>query len=230
LDGTAEVHNKIRKNKNAFSNAIETIYELNMIKQKNKLFDLSIITTVSEDNNNQIPEIAELIKKILPTGEWMVNIIRGTSPGMIISSETASAYSLANDIISKRFSLNEFTGDKGHTLGKWLTAKNSLRRDIINDIIANKRRGGGCAAGCLTTVILSNGEVRACEMLPLTFGNLRDNNFDLPKMMNSFLGKEIRKKIQDQECICTHECNLSVSILLQPSCWHKLIRKRIFGN
>lgn len=227
LDGTEEVHNNIRKNKNAFSNAVKTISELSKIKQKNRLFDLSIITTVSDDNNHQIPEIAELIEHILPSGEWMVNIIRGGSPGMEISQETVAAYRKANDIIEGRFSKNEFTGDRGHKLGKWLTAKNSLRRDMILEIIDSKRRGGGCAAGCLTTVILSDGEVRACEMLPLSFGNLRDNNFDLPKMMNSPKGQEIRKYIQDIECICTHECNLSVSILLQPSCWHKLIIKRI---
>lgn len=230
LDGTEEVHNKIRNNKNAFSNAVSTINELSKIKKKNKLFDLSIITTVSDDNNHQIPEIAETVKEILSTGEWMVNIIRGGSPGLKISNKTADAYRLANTLISERVANNEFIGDRGHNLGKWLTAKNALRRDIILEIIESRRRGGGCAAGSLSAVVLSNGEVRACEMLPLTFGNLRDNDYDLPKMINSQQAKESRKYIQEIECVCTHECNLSVSILLQPSCWSRLIKNRYIGN
>ncbi|MDT3740041.1 MAG: radical SAM protein [Candidatus Kapabacteria bacterium] len=226
LDGTEELHNNIRHNRHAFSNALKTIESLGKIKKENKLFDLSIITTISDENNHQITEIAELVKQILPTGEWMVNIIRGNSPGLKISLATTSAYKQANEIIAERFSKNDFTGDRGHSLGKWLTAKNALRRDMILRTIDSTRRGGGCAAGCLTAVVLSNGDVRACEMLPTSFGNLRDHEFDLPKMLASNKGDEIRKEIQDTECICTHECNLSVSILMQPSCWHKLIKNR----
>jgi MoaA/NifB/PqqE/SkfB family radical SAM enzyme len=230
LDGTEELHNHIRKNRHAYSNAMKTLQELTKIKQKFRNFDMSIITTVSDDNNHEIDAIGDLVKEVLPNGEWMVNIIRGTSPGMQIKPETVAAYNKANDIIAERTKNKEFKGDRAHKLGKWLSAKNTLRREMIQDTFTGKRRGGGCAAGSLNTVILSNGDVRACEMLPLSFGNLRDFDYDLPKMLVSQKGNQIRKNIQDIECICTHECNLSVSILIQPTVWPKLIKNRILTN
>lgn len=230
LDGTKDLHNSIRNNPNAFEHAIATIGELRKLKKHFPQLDVSIITTISDANNSEVPQIGELVREVLPDGEWMINIIRGDSPGLPISEATRAAYVEANVIIAERLARKEFTGDRGHRLGRWLTAKNSLRRDMIMDTIDNKRRGGGCAAGCLTVAVLADGDVRACEMLPLSFGNLRDFNYDLPAMMLSTKGNEIRKEIQESECVCTHECNLSVSILLQPSCWPKLIKKRIAEN
>lgn len=230
LDGTKELHNAIRNNPNAFERAVATIGELRRLKKHYPQLDVSIITTISDANNQEVPQIGELVREVLPDGEWMINIIRGDRPGLQISEQTRAAYVAANDIIADRLAHKEFTGDRGHHLGEWLTAKNSLRRDMIMDTIDGKRRGGGCAAGCLTVAVLADGEVRACEMLPLSFGNLRDFDYDLPAMMISPKGNEIRKSIQEMECVCTHECNLSVSILLQPSCWPKLIKKRITGS
>ena len=226
LDGTEDVHNAVRKNRNAYKNAIETIENLNKIKRKYSNFDLTIITTVSDANNHEIDEISKLVEDILPDGEWYVNLMRGDTPEINVSEKTLSSYISAHNLISERQHRNSFKGDR-HNLGKWLTAKNSLRRDLIVDIVNRERRGGGCWAGSMNVVILSNGDVRACELLPDSFGNLRDNDFDLPKMLNSQIGKEIRNKIQQTECICTHECNLSVNIMMQPSCWMDLIKYRV---
>jgi MoaA/NifB/PqqE/SkfB family radical SAM enzyme len=226
LDGTENTHNNIRKNRNAYSNAIKTISELSKIREKYDNFDVSIITTVSDDNYFEIIEIGKLVEQILPKGEWMVNIKRGDTPEINLSENTINAYKIAQEIIIQRQNMNNFSGDKGHNLGKWLTAKNSLRRDLIVDIINKERKGGGCFAGSMNIVILSNGDVRACELLPNSIGNLRDNNYNLPEMLLSENAKKIRKNIQETECICTHECNLSVNILFQPSCWYKLLKYR----
>jgi MoaA/NifB/PqqE/SkfB family radical SAM enzyme len=226
LDGTADVHNQIRKNKNSYKNAIETIQNLNRLKRKYSNFDLSIITTVSDANYHEINEIGKLVQEILPDGEWYVNLMRGDTPEINVSDETLTSYIKAQSIIYDRQNRNTFKGDR-HNLGKWITAKNSLRRDLIVNIVNGNKKGGGCWAGTMNVVILSNGDVRACELLPDSFGNLRDNDFDLPKMLNSQIGKDIRNKIQQTECICTHECNLSVNIMMQPSCWFDLLKYRV---
>ncbi|MGA2296265.1 MAG: radical SAM protein [FCB group bacterium] len=230
LDGLEETHNSIRQNRNAFENAVKTIGSLRRIKARYSNFDLAIISTVSNYNNNEIKELGQLIKHILPDGEWMVNIIRGESPGLAISAETASAYRMANDIIHNRIKQKEFTGDRAYGFGKWITAKNALRRELITEIIESKRIGGGCAAGSLSGVIFNDGDVRPCEMLSSSFGNIRDFDYNLPQLWNSPKAKQIRKEIQYSQCICTHECNLSVNILLQPSCWFRLLNKRIFDG
>jgi MoaA/NifB/PqqE/SkfB family radical SAM enzyme len=227
IDGTEETHNYIRQNSNAFGNAMKTIEALKTIRKRNPNLDISIITTISDDNNKEIQQVADLVEKILPDGEWMINIARGDKPWMPVTKETLNAYIHAGELIESRISSKRFSGDSGHRLGKWLTAKNKLRRQIIEDILSGKRKGGGCAAGSLAGVIFNDGDVRACETLPLSFGNIRDYGYNLKQTWNSPAAKQARKEIQYSKCICTHECFLSVSVLIQPSCWIGLARERM---
>ncbi len=226
LDGLEETHNKIRHNLDAFRNAIKTIESLSNLIGKYPNFDLSVISTISQDNYSEAEQLGKYVQKILPKGEWMVNMVRGSQPKHIVSQEVITAYGQINQLISKRKENHEFSGDR-NKFGKFLTAKNSLRRNIIMEISHKQRKGGGCAAGSLAGVIFNDGDVRPCETLPYSFGNIRDFNYNLAEAWNNPHAREIRKQIQQTNCICTHECFLSVSILIQPSCWFGLIKERM---
>lgn len=228
LDGTENTHNYIRQNQSAFVNARATIEALKKLRRQYGNLDLSIITTISEYNFREINSIAELAESWLPDGEWMINIVRGNEPGQMVKDEVLNAYIAAGRIVTKRISGGGYSGDKAHKLGKWLTAKNIVRRDIISDVLNNKRKGGGCAAGSLAGVIFNDGDVRPCETLPLSFGNLRDYDYSLDRVWNNEKAKNIRSLIQETNCKCTHECFLSVSMLIQPSCILKMFSQRYF--
>ncbi|MCL5990751.1 MAG: radical SAM protein [Bacteroidetes bacterium] len=225
LDGLEETHNLIRQNKNAFRNAVSTIQSLNDIKKQYSNFDSSIITTISKYNINEVDKLSEYIDEIMPEGEWMVNIVRSNTPAPIATKDEITAYKKAHEYIDARHKLSP--GDVGHKLGKWLTAKNSLRREIIIDTVENGKNHLNCAAGSLSGVIFNDGDVRACETLTDSLGNIKDFNYDLKKVWNNNKAKELRRKIQYTNCSCTHECYLSVSILIQPICVMKLIMKRL---
>lgn len=226
LDGLEETHNKIRKNRNAFEHAVATIKELNKLRTFYSNLDLSVITTISDGNYHEIDEFDDYISKILPQGEWMVNLVRGNQPHFDVSGNVLNSYQRAHEIIENRKKSNQFVGDR-HKYGKLLTAKNSLRRKLISEIAINNRKGCGCAAGSLAGVLFNDGELRPCETLDSSFGNIRDFDYNLYEAWNSPKAKLIRKEIQYSECICTHECFLSVSILLQPSCWFGLLKERL---
>ena len=217
FDGLVDTHNKIRRNPNAFNNAIETIHRLKKLRNKYSNFDLSIITTISEQNADEIESFSEFINSIFPDGEWMVNLARPKDNSISASTKVIDAYIKANEIIDKRIAQNRFKGDRGHIIGRILTAKNVVRRNAIIDIACNKRTGGGCSAGTLAGVIALDGEVRACESIEKSLGNIRDYNYNLPDLWKGKKAFEFRKEIQQNQCICTHECFLSVSLLIQPS-------------
>jgi radical SAM protein with 4Fe4S-binding SPASM domain len=87
--------------------------------------------------------------------------------------------------------------------------------------------GGGCAAGALGGVIFNDGEVRPCEMLEHSFGNIRDHDYQLPALWNSSEARERRAWIQDTKCMCTQECFLSISLLIQPRHWADIVKERL---
>ena len=67
----------------------------------------------------------------------------------------------------------------------------------------------------------------ACEMLDRTLGNLREYDYDLPRLWNSPRAVELRNWIQDTKCQCTQECFLSMSLLIQPQHWPDMVHERL---
>ncbi len=70
-----------------------------------------------------------------------------------------------------------------------------------------------CEAGRIQGVVEDNGNVRHCELLP-PIGNLREASFEA--IWNSEKARVERKKIENKECHCTHECFLYPSLLAHP--------------
>lgn len=227
LDGTEETHDYIRNTRGGYKNAINTIRELKRLKQRYSYFDIGIITTVSSDNQDEIKEIASIIEKINPEGEWMVNITRGRPRYSDAANIDVDKYFEAHQIIEKRIQKGCYKGHSGHFLASWLSAKNATRRKVIRDIIKGKCSGGGCAAGSLGGVIFNDGTVYPCEMIEYSFGNIRDYDYNLPDIWNSQKADNIRVLIQDIKCLCTQECFLSVSLLIQPKYWPYILKERI---
>jgi radical SAM protein with 4Fe4S-binding SPASM domain len=232
LDGNREVHEKIRQRNNSFKNAVETILELNKLKKKYSYFDVGVVTTINNFNQNVIEEIGSIVEDIHKEGEWCINIIRGKPNEKEITNIKPENYLKADKIIGKRIENGSYKGYSGHFTSKWLSAKNAVRRKIIYKIIENKYKGGGCSAGSLGGVVYPDGSVFPCELLSKSFGNLKDYDYQFPLIWNSKKADEIRNYIQNSRCICTQECNLSSNFLIQPQTWPSIIRERIkyFGT
>jgi MoaA/NifB/PqqE/SkfB family radical SAM enzyme len=229
LDGVEDVHDSVRRIRGGFERAVATIEALNKLKEKYSYFDVGIITTISRTNQHAIRETAELVERIHPSGEWLINIARGAGRDPRAVEVDTEAYKLAHDLIEQRKARGAYRGHSGHGTAKWLSAKNAARREIIYEIVGGRRAGGGCAAGALAGVIQSDGVVKACEMLddrpPL--GNLRDYDFDLGKLWQDSAARETRQFIQQSQCQCTQECFLSTSMLLSPDAMRRTLKHRL---
>lgn len=226
IDGPREIHNRIRRIKDGFERAVETVAALNALKRTYRHFDVGVITTISNLNQHVVPETAALVEALHPDGEWMVNITRGEVRDPRAVEVDPQAYLLAHRLIEARAARGNFKGHSGHLAAKWLTAKNAARREIIYDTITGDRTGGGCAAGAVAGVIQSDGTVKACEMLDGSLGNVRDFDYDLGRLWQSEAARDTRRRIQDTQCQCTQECFLSTSMLMSPDAWRRMVRQR----
>lgn len=227
LDGIGEVHDRIRNLEGCYAHARETIAALRKLKQRYRHFDVGVMTTVSRGNQHQVEEISADVQEMNPDGEWLVNITRGAPRDPQAVDVDPEAYRTAQALIDRRVAAKEYRGHSGHWTAGWLSAKNAVRRQVILDIIAGQREGGGCAAGSIGGVIYSDGRVGPCEMLDESLGNLRDFDFDLDALWQSERAREVRRIIQETHCQCTQECFLSVSMLIQPSTWPAMVKERL---
>lgn len=227
LDGIDEVHDYIRNRSGAFKNACETIKQLDKLKQKHPNFNTGIITTISNNNQHQIDDIAKYLSENLPICEWMINATRDTPQDSIAKTFSVEAYKIAIKHYNKYLNSENYTKhNKSNPQIKLLMAKNKLRSQIIIDILEGKGKWCLCSAGNLIGVIFNDGTVRPCETLNLEIGNLRDYNYNMKELWNSEKADAVRREIVERRCFCTHECFLSLSILLNPKYLVKLCTER----
>jgi MoaA/NifB/PqqE/SkfB family radical SAM enzyme len=227
LDGIGEVHDRIRNLDGCYTHATETIAALRKLKARYSHFDVGVMTTVSRGNQHQVEEIGADAAALNPDGEWLVNITRGAPRDPQAIDVEPAAYRAAKEVIERRVEAGAYRGHSGHFTGGWLSAKNAARRQVILDIVEGRREGGGCAAGSLGGVIYSDGRVMPCEMLEESLGDLRDYDCDLAALWTSQRARDVRRLIQETRCLCTQECFLSVSMLIQPDTWPAMVRERL---
>jgi len=103
----------------------------------------------------------------------------------------------------------------------------SLQRLLIHQTMLSQRRLIPCYAGTLNLVPTENGDVYPCEILTESFGNARNYDYDLGKVMQSGKAQQIIHSIQAKQCFCTHECYLMTNILFNPGLYHKLAKEYI---
>ena len=77
-----------------------------------------------------------------------------------------------------------------------------------------------CLAGKAHAVVMGNGDVSSCEMLP-PIGNLNDASW--PDIWKSHARAEQLSSIERKDCHCTHNCAMLDSILYRPASYGALI-------
>lgn len=81
-----------------------------------------------------------------------------------------------------------------------------------------------CLAGQTHAVVLGDGGVSSCEMLP-AMGNLQTQS--LPEILASEPFRQQVQDIKDKKCHCTHNCAMLASIFFNPKNFPKLLHQKI---
>jgi len=128
---------------------------------------------------------------------------------------------LENNLKAHTSSIYRFKG------AKIKAAQDILQRRLINRTLLEQKRLVPCYAGRLNLVLTENGDVYPCEILTETFGNVRDYDYDMGKVMQSDHAKKIIDAIMNKRCYCTHECYFMTNILFNPLLYPSLAKEYI---
>jgi MoaA/NifB/PqqE/SkfB family radical SAM enzyme len=127
--------------------------------------------------------------------------------------------------------LRKIQGPLFSILGRYDYGQSSLTSRILRNYhrylwnlslqtIEQRRQIIPCLAGKAHAVVMGNGDVSSCEMLP-PIGNL--NQLSWPEIWQNEAFKAQRASIQNKKCHCTHNCAMLDSILYRPSSYPQLI-------
>ncbi|MAF50515.1 MAG: hypothetical protein CMH64_00315 [Nanoarchaeota archaeon] len=223
IDGIGKDHNDIRGQKDSFERATNTYKALAELKKEFNKLGISILATVTSQNQDKMEEIQAYVKKEFPQAVFSVNLIRGTPKNPQISNVDIKKYENIASRIINGYQSDKF--NKNAPLAKISASKNALRADIISKTYKNNKFISQCYAAQLSGVMYENGDVFPCELLDedKKIGNIRDFDYNFKKLWNSEKATEVIKYIKDTKCFCTHECFWSTNILFNLKHYPKLL-------
>lgn len=222
IDSLNNEHDSIRGRKGCLKNALETVEQLKELKRgKNPDLGININTTYSKFNKNNIDQLHSFVTETLQLPHYTC-FVRGntrcnSSTDVDVQSYEKTVCKWRNDIPS----LNLYSLVS--------TSIRSLRPKLISQILKQQKQIMPCKAGEKLIVIASDGEIYPCEALNKPFGNLRDFNYDIKKILFSKTANEIKSTIKNGKCFCTWECVMPHNVIFNINIYPMLIRE-IFHN
>ncbi len=229
LDQLGKKRDIFVKKKNSFQKFEQSYFRLFQLKQKFKNFGLSIITTLNADNQEDIDLIYEYATKKLKVDNFTFNMVRGKVKYPKVKNVDINIYRRMTEKIHDDFKKNRTFN---FPMKNYFYAKQNLQYKLFFKLITENKYIMPCYSGMIRGVINETGDVYSCENYmiekpELTFGNLRDYNYDLKKLWLSAKAKEIKKMIKATKCFCSHECDLATNIFFNPKFAPKLLLNSI---
>ena len=211
LNGIGEDHDELCQNKGAFEKLLQTYKSVSELKKKYKNLGLGISLTHSKFNEDNLNEVIDYTVNHLPMVDNLnLNLVRGRPKDSSAINVNLEKYKEAVQKI-ENYVLNGKLRNFNHFFGKIAFLKDAIMRRLI----ANTVKFGyqiPCLAGRISFVVDEKTNVYPCEMLS-SVGNLRENNYDFNKILESEKLKTAVNKISCDNCFCTHECAYSTNIL-----------------
>lgn len=228
LDGLKKHHDQTRGVNGCFDKAVAMFKEVSKLKEKYPRFNTTVISTLTEANQDEIKQLHQFIKKELNCNVMQVNFLRGNPKDASLNHASLDVYKEINEL-----NFDSFVPRKDLPLFNFIRLKawlrvrlNKVRYNIILDTVKYNQYVTPCYAGYLNAVMYENGDIFVCELLDKKIGNVRDVDFNFNRLWHSREIKEVRKFIRETNCFCTHECFLTTSVLFNPKQLTKVLLAR----
>jgi len=220
VDGPKSLHDAMRGREGSFQKTMETYVALGDLLDEYPNFDLGINTVFCSANQDRMDEIIEYVKGLDNIKTHTVSLIRGRGLTEIdIEKYRKTINRLAENLKKKVTSIYRFRG------ARLKAAQDIVQRRFIYETEKQKKKLINCYAGRLNLVLTETGDLYPCESFTMKMGNVRDNGYDIKKILRSTQARNILSQIKDKGCFCSHECYLMTNILFNPRLYPVLLRE-----
>jgi len=209
IDGSKNIHDKMRGVKGCYTKAIETLKKLEELQSKQHNLNLSIMTTICKGNYKGLLSFCKEMSKNHPNVLHKFNFVRGSRMGTfglpkdITSDLDTKVEQVPLEELDKLFySISKVVSSNKDKV--WEKAQRMKWRYSV-EMLKSKRKLFKCLAGYTFGVIYPNGDVTICEPVK-PFANLKDFEYNFYKLWSSDSAKKIKKMTRN--CFCIHPCNL----------------------
>ncbi|MCB9913572.1 MAG: radical SAM protein [Planctomycetes bacterium] len=221
IDGPPAVHDAIRAEPGAHARALASLARYREQAARHANLGVGVILTVTRENQDVLAaHLEELVRAHRPDNVTL-NLARTDALDRTLLDVDLARY---DEVVATKARLvrEGLLGYFDVPLARVAAARDRLmyRR------VAAERRGTArfrpCSAGSLSAVVFEDGDVRPCEVLDASLGNLREVDWDLGRLWRAPRAEELRRRIVATRCACTWECAKGDDVLFDVRGWPRL--------
>ncbi len=216
LDGYPQDHDGIRGAK-SFEKIERTLEVLGHIRQRVRNLTVDINTCYSVLNQGRLRGFVDFVADRFDVDNHTLTYVRGNADDSTKNASLREYVQVVEDIRRRR------SPWESRPFSSWLRAVMDYQRDIIRWTLQHDKMYVPCAAGKRMIVVNEKGEVLPCEILGKRLGGLKDNDYDIQRLLNKPQAVGLVNWIRRTKCHCTFECALATSII-----YHKAGYPRVF--
>lgn len=224
IDGLGPAHDFLRDTPGSFDKTMKTYQSVAGLIDRYPNFELGVNTVFSSLNQDAMDGIIDFVRGLERVKTHTISLVRGSlvDPrygGVDPEKYFSAARKLELNMKAGKSPFYRFAG------ARVKAAQDIIQRRLIHRTQLEKRRIIPCYAGRLNLVLGETGEVFPCEILPRVFGNVRDHEYDMRRVLRTESARGTTRSIMNNECHCTHECYFMTNILFNPRMYPALLRQ-----
>ncbi len=234
LDGIGEDHDSIRQLPGSFERLIQTLDRLNRLKKKHNNFYIKITTVLSNHNQHNIEKLFDFVKDNFLIDEHEILLARGSTRDQTAPDVPWRKYS---DLLKKTEEhAAENVKKRRYQFSRVFYGLYKHMNQVVSSTIKDNKMVYPCLAGKRLIEIYDDGLVVPCEILQplnpgtdMSFGNIRDFDYDIHKVMRSPAARKILAHIKTSKCHCSFECAILTNIVFNPYSYPRLLKNILSG-
>ena len=220
LDGPPNIHDGIRGGPGGYEKLMNTYHALTELKETYENLSIDIVTVLQSVNQDTILDLFRTVHRTIKPDNHMLLIARGDVQNNAIKQVRPEIYENVISLTRKMYRRSE-----SRPFSSIIRAITERSLDIIYRDFRYGEYQTPCVAGRRLVVVSEDGEVRPCEILHTTFGNLREFDYDLNAILKTGKARSIQKQILKKKCHCTFECAVNINVFYDWRGYLDLMRR-----
>lgn len=236
IDDIGEKHDDIRGVRGGFERLMETYRGALKLKEKFENIEIHTTTVLSALNASRIEEIFRWLDENIKAEVPEVLLVRGSVRDPKSVGVKIEVYEKAAEEINRR--LKERAQALG-LKGKLVASLTAVMSETVVRSERERRMIVPCLAGKKLVILRADGRVDPCEILEtlyagedkpwgldrFSFGNVREYDYNMSKVVGSKNAALVKEFIEKTECHCTFECAIFASLIFGAKNWVKLSKR-----
>jgi len=220
IDGPEEIHNQIRGLKDSFSRVRDTYKGLIALRNRYKNLRVKACIVYSHYNQDYIEGLFDILDRDFKELDRVVfSVVHGSVSNREAFSFDWDRYFKICDRMRKNSRVNKLSDS--HSI--FTIALRIVKNDFLKEVLKKKDMYRRCRAGQSVIVVGETGKVFPCEPLWHSVGELRDNDYDIGKILDSNEMGKFNKKIKRDRCNCHWGLPMSNSLIYSPRYYPKIL-------